>query len=96
MKMLKMKVDPTMYMKTKSRVTQCLAIEPPFWQKMHKLSLNSGQNQHFLGEKAVFTLFSAERQEFLPLLRPLIPNWQQSPADSGVVDEPGLLARGRV
>jgi len=34
-KMSKMKVDPTMCMKTKARVTQCQTIVPTYWPNIH-------------------------------------------------------------
>ena len=38
--MLKMKIDPTMFMKTHAKMTQCLAINPTFYTKMHQLHDN--------------------------------------------------------
>jgi gentisate 1,2-dioxygenase len=40
--MLKMKIDPTMCMKTKERVTKWTTICRAFWLKMHGLRGNSG------------------------------------------------------
>jgi hypothetical protein len=50
--MLKMKIDPTMYMKTKGRMTQCPKISTTFWPRMHRFCDNGRQSMGFLAENA--------------------------------------------
>jgi hypothetical protein len=64
--MLKMKIDPTMCMKKKARVTQCHVIEPTFWPKMHGLRGNSGRKQSVVWRKAAFRAAFAEETRNLP------------------------------
>jgi hypothetical protein len=50
--MLKIKIDPTIYMKTKDRLTKCTAICSVFSQKTQSFRDNEGQSSDFLTENA--------------------------------------------
>jgi len=49
--MLKMKIDPTMCMKTKERVTKWTTICRAFWPKIHRFRDNGRQSSRLLGRE---------------------------------------------
>jgi hypothetical protein len=49
--MLKIKIDPTMYMKTKARMTICHAISQALYQKMQELQVKFTVKRKFFGKK---------------------------------------------
>ena len=50
-KMLKMKIDPTMCMKTKANMTNCPAKNRAFYRKMQQLLANRRQSRGLFGRK---------------------------------------------
>ena len=82
--MLKMKIDPTMCMKTKERVTKWTTICRAFWLKMHELRGNSGRNRR---SADLFAAFRACRDRYdghaMCPLTPTRKTWGPLPAPAG-------------
>jgi hypothetical protein len=84
LEMLKMKIDPTMYMKTKESMTICHAIVQAIYKKMQELHVNFGVKPIFFQKKAenrAFETLDSGKRSGPPC-----------PRDSGL-REGGLVAR---
>jgi hypothetical protein len=95
-KMLKMKVDPTMCMKTKARLKKWMKIHRAFRQKMHGLGDKSRQASRLFAEKSHVARHSRRNQkaaEGKTMSHSRLPAYQERQEADG--KDNGLLQRER-